>query len=640
MGDAKLSSLIDQEPVHSHRSYNPSFTIPQLFISQLRSRPESLAVIEDTERLSYRELGALVLQLLDELRDAGVRSGDLVGLVSRRSIESVAAQIALLCAGAAFVPLDPGAPERHHRDVVDQAGVEVILAHPRDATTAGRLTSQGRELRVIKRARAAELTDVDTIAVELEKSAGRVAADQLAYVIFTSGSTGRPKGVMVAHGGVCRLVRGQTYADLGPDQVMLCMAAVGFDAVIGEVYSALLNGGALAILPDTAPSLDRIAEVIARDGVTIAYITAGLFHIIAEHRPEILAPLSQVFPCGDVLSEVHVKRMRERLPHLRMINGYGPTENTVFTCCYPIDEDWTGGPVPIGRGLANDRLFVLDDDLRSVADGEIGQLAAGGAGVGIGYLGRPDLTEAAFRRLRIGDFEGRVYLTGDLVSRRPDGVVCFHGRVDRQVKINGQRVELDAVEHAMRASPLVEDAVVVSVPRPGGSRRIVALTKPVLTPADADAVLAGLCARLPSAAIPSEILSRDGFPLTSSGKVDRRRLTTEIERAAAPRPESNVVETTREIIRQVWEQALGVEVRAYDKTFFDLGGTSLQLIGVHAELQRRLGRHFDIAKIFEAPRIRDLERLLDSRALQGAADPVAARRSAMARARSRRIAQR
>ena len=641
MGDAKVTSLVHEAPpVHSHLAYDPAFSIPQLFISQIRARPEASAIIEDTEHLSYRELGSLVARLLRELRDAGVRSGDLVGLVSRRSVELVAAQLALLCAGAAFVPLDPAAPERHHRDVVDQAGIGIVLAHPRDAATAERLRSQDREIRVVRRARPAEPIDADAVADELENAAEGITSDQLAYVIFTSGSTGRPKGVMVAHSGVCRLVRGQSYAELGPEQVMLCMAAVGFDAVIGEVYSALLNGGTLAILPDTAPSLDRIAEVIARDGVTIAYVTAGLFHIIAEHRPEILAPLAQVFPCGDVLSEIHVQRMRERLPDLRMINGYGPTENTVFTCCYPIDDDWTGGPVPIGRGLANDRLFVLDEDLTALPDGEIGQLAVGGAGVGIGYLGRPDLTDAAFRTLTIGDFEGRVYLTGDLVCRRPDGVVCFHGRVDRQIKINGQRVELDAVEHALRSSRFVEDAVVVAVPRPSGGRRIVALTKPVLTPADTDAVLAGLGEVLPSVAMPAEILSREGFPLTSSGKVDRRRLTAELERAAAPRPESNVVETTREIIRQVWEQALGVEVRTYDKTFFDLGGTSLQLIAVHAELQRRLGRSFDIANIFEAPRIRDLERLFASRTVQGAADPVAARRSTMARARSRRIAQR
>ncbi|WP_353476535.1 non-ribosomal peptide synthetase (plasmid) [Salipiger sp. H15] len=629
-------SIGNAQPIHSHLYYDPSFTIPRLFISQVRSRPNAIAVIEDEDYLSYAELGTLVLQLAYDLLSAGVCKGDLVGLASRRSVESVAAQLALVSIGAAFVPLDPAAAERHHREVVEQAGLRLVLLHPRDADSATRFVAAGCRVVTLSRARPAGARDEEEIAGELERVSAGTTPSQLAYVIFTSGSTGRPKGVMVAHRGVCRLVRGQSYADLGPDQVMLCMAAVGFDAVIGEVYSALLNGGVLAILPDAAPSLDRISEVISNAGVTIAYITAGLFHIIAEHRPEMLAPLRQCFPCGDVLSEVHVQRMRERLPHLRMINGYGPTENTVFTCCYPIDDGWTGGPIPIGRGLAHDELFVLDESLNPLADGEIGQLAAGGAGVGIGYLGQPELTEASFRTLTLGDYYGRVYLTGDLVCRHPDGVISFHGRADRQIKVNGQRVELDSIEHALRADAEVEDAVAVAVPRPDGTRRIVAIVKPLLDDGALDGLRGRLRELLPPAALPSELLARDEFPLTSSGKVDRRRMAADLVTVSEPVPAVVTGDSFREIIRQVWERTLGTPVRVLDKTFFDLGGTSLQLIEVHAELQTRLGLRFDIAKLFEAPRIRDIERLFAGAVT---ADPVAARRSTMARARARRIPQ-
>lgn len=634
MCDRNSISCYSRDPV-SHRHYDDAATIGALFLGQVRHQPEKTAVIEDERRVSYRDLAMLAAGIGHAARNAGVRRGDRVALLARRGIETVAAQLGMTAIGAAFVPLDPGAPQHHHRDVIAEAGAKLILAHPDQAALAQDLAQE--DLQVI----ALDITGEGApgFGALLDDPACRVDAGDLAYVIYTSGSTGRPKGVMVAHRGVCRLVRGQDYADLGPDQVMLNMAAVGFDACIGEIYSAVLNGGTLAILPDAAPSLDRIADVIARDGVTIAYVTAGLFHIIAEHRPRVLAPLQQVFPCGDVLSEVHISRMRRVLPHLRMINGYGPTENTVFTCCYPIDDAWTGGPIPIGRGLNHDRLFVLDDNLAPLPAGEIGQLAVGGAGVGIGYLGRPDLTEASFVTLDVDGFKGRVYLTGDLVRMRPDGVACFHGRFDRQIKINGQRVELDTVEHALRADAEIEDAVAVALRRPDQSRRIVAFLKPARSCTDEgaliDGVLARMRVRLPAAAVPSRLILRDAFPLSASGKVDRKRLTADLESRVTVAPAAP--QTLRDIICQTWRDVLGTDVVEPSRTFFDLGGSSLQLILVHSLLQKRLNRTFDIAVLFEAPRIRDLERLLGAPAPRNTpqTDPIAARRAAMANARSR-----
>ncbi|WP_226781563.1 non-ribosomal peptide synthetase [Oceaniglobus trochenteri] len=626
MNDFHSLSAIDV----SHHHHDPAATIGALFLGQVRHRPDKIAIIEGQRRVTYHALAGQAAGVAGALRAAGIARGDRVAILARRSIETVAAQLGVTAIGAAFVPLDPAAPRGHHRAVMGEAGAGAVLVHPDQAAMTSDLAAGLPMLELD--GTAAQTTG---FAALLEEPACQITAEDPAYVIYTSGSTGRSKGVMVAHRGVCRLVRGQDYADLGPDQVMLNMAAVGFDASIGEIYSAVLNGGTLVVLPDAAPSLDRIEQVIAEGDVTIAYVTAGLFHIIAEHRPQLLAPLQQVFPCGDVLSEVHVKRIRAALPHLRMINGYGPTENTVFTCCFPIGDDWTGGPVPIGRGLNHDRLFVLDDDLRPLPDGEIGQLAVGGAGVAIGYLGRPDLTDAAFVTLTAGGCSGRVYLTGDLVMRGRDGVVHFHGRADRQVKINGQRVELDSVEHALRADDAVEDAVAVALRRPDGSRRITAFVKP-LGPVDdpapfCDALLGRLRRGMSAAAVPARVELRGAFPLSSSGKVDRRALVATLDQAAAP--QCATAQSLRSTIRQVWHDVLGGDLPDETRTFFDLGGTSLQLITVHALLQERLGRRFDIALLFEAPRIRDLERRLDERA--AAPDPIAARRAVMARARRR-----
>ncbi|WP_179379313.1 non-ribosomal peptide synthetase [Jannaschia marina] len=592
-------------------------TIPALFAAQVAHCADDTAVVQDDISLTYGELGRLVASHVTALRAAGVTPGARVGLLCGRSILGVAAQLATVSIGAAFVPLDPAGP-KVAATVAGEAEIAALVCSPDLAGLAKEVAPRGcpvLPLTLIADETACFVPDPG------------LRADDLAYVIYTSGSTGRPKGVMVAHRGVCRLVRGQSYADLGPDQVMLNMAAVGFDASIGEIYSALLNGGRLVILPDAVPSLDRIAQVIADHGVTIAYVTAGLFHVIAERDPRILAPLQQVFPCGDVLSQPHVERMRAALPDLRMINGYGPTENTVFTCCFPIDDRWDGGPVPIGYGLAGDRLLVLDEARAPVADGTIGQLAVGGPGVALGYLGRPDLTAAAF--VPVPGQDGLFYLTGDLVVRDAGGLIRFHGRADRQIKINGQRVELDSVEHALRADPAIRDAAALAARREDGSRRIVAFVV-----ADAgttvEAVLAGLRTRLPEAAVPARIDLRDALPLSGSGKVDRKRLAAELD---APRPARAAAPADaglRATIRAVWSEVLEREIPDTEATFFDLGGTSLQLIAAHAALQARLGRTFEIAKLFQAPRLRDLERLLGE---APAIDAVAAQRMRMARRR-------
>ena len=616
---------------YSDRFFDPSSTICSLFHSQLLHRPEKTAVIEGARQFCYSDVAGYAAAIADVLRNAGVQKGDRAAILARRSADAVAAQLAVTAIGAAFVPLDPDAPKAHLDNVIAEAQVKAVLVHPDQTAVACGLADQ--QVPVIHLDIPAG--DASDFIALIDDPNCQVTADDPAYVIYTSGSTGRPKGVMVAHRGVCRLVRGQDYADLGPDQVMLNMAAVGFDASIGEIYSAVLNGGTLVVLPDAAPSLDRIAQVILEGKVTIAYITAGLFHIIAEHRPQALAPLQQVFPCGDVLSESHVKRIRAALPHLRMINGYGPTENTVFTCCYSIDDRWTGGPIPIGRGLKHDRLFVLDDNLRPVPAGAAGQLAVGGAGVGIGYLGRPDLTDAAFVLLEADDFSGRVYLTGDLVQMRDDGVVCFRGRLDRQIKINGQRVELDTVEHALRQDVDVQDAAAVAIRRPDQSRQIVAFIKPAAHIDTANdptqTVLARLRAQIPAAAVPSRLIVRNDFPLSASGKVDRKALTAALENVVSATPATP--QTLRGTIRQVWQHVLDTDMPDDNRTFFDLGGTSLQLISAHALLQEKLGRTFDIALMFEAPRIRDLEQRLDKPDTDD--DPIAARRVAMAKARKR-----
>jgi amino acid adenylation domain-containing protein len=672
-------SIEPGDELADHRCFDSSKTILDLFHAQVSARPAKAAIIEDGWRVSYEELAQRAAVFADVLQPA-VGPGDRVAILARRGTDSVAAQLGVLSLGASFAPLDPRSPDAHLLTLVQEldpsAVVELLGDVERETGRSGfgdLIRERGRTI-----VRAADAVDAASVGGEARATFGRqdrhrVRADDPACILFTSGTTGRPKGVVLPHRGICRLVRGQDYADLGPDQVVLNVAPPGFDVCLSQVFSALLNGGTVAVVPGCVPSLDAVGSVIVTTGTTLADLSVGMFNLLVEHRLDAFASLTQVICGGDVISPRHAKLLLQRYPHLRLINAYGPTENSVNSCCYTLPASGSDmGPVPIGRAIAHDVAFVLDDALQPVPAGEIGELAVGGHGLALGYLGRPDLTSERFVDVDLPGYRGRLYRTGDLVRERSDGVLMFHGRLDRQVKINGFRVELDAVEHAVRKDPSVADAAVLLGLHADGSRRIVAVVRAVSPSVTAEDILARLRSTLPPALVPAQLLVRDALPLTATEKVDRRRLEAEIaaELAAAPRtapagpsapprPETGASgsdEAAVEVaVRAVWAEVLGLADVPSDRTFFDLGGSSLQLVEAHAALQRRLGRSFDIVRLFEAPHLRDVVALLSTEPGAPAAPPTsgparpsdaetgaleAARRAAVARARQRSMSAR
>ncbi len=341
--------------------------------------------------------------------------------------------------------------------------------------------------------------------------------------MYTSGSTGRPKGVVVPHRAVLRLVLGNDFAALGADQVILQLAPLSFDASTFEVWGALLNGARLAVVADPYPSCEDIGAAIARHRASTLWLTAGLFHLMVDHNLEGLAPLQQLLAGGDVLSPAHVVRALRALPGCRLVNGYGPTENTTFSCCYTIPRDYAGdAPVPIGRPIRQTEARVLDEALRPVAAGEPGELCLAGAGLALGYWNRPELTAQAF--VTQPGSGTRLYRTGDRVRVRTDGNLEFLGRVDRQVKVNGKRVELDEVEARLRATGLVQDAAVVCAPASAGAQRHIAAFVTAGAPLDSGALRRALREELPDYMMPASITQLPALPLSPSGKIDRARL--------------------------------------------------------------------------------------------------------------------
>jgi amino acid adenylation domain-containing protein len=586
----------------------------QLFEMIARQSPDRSAILVDGSTLSYRELDERSNQLARQIQMYGVGTGDIVGIHAYRSPETIITILAVLKCGAAYLPLDPAYPAESLDFMVRDAAPVVILEH-RSLVKDGAVPAS-----------------VPTKVIEDELSLSRaqsslsigtdVSALDIAYIMYTSGSTGRPKGVMVTHRGIVRLVRDQNYAQFLPDDVFLHVGSLSFDASTFEIWGALLNGAGLAIVPDVHSSLDHVAQFISRHGVTAVLLTTGMFHLFVDHKIEAFRSLRMLIAGGDVLSPVHVKRVVETLPHCQFINCYGPTENAVFTCCYGVPpEGWGEGSVPIGWAISHTSVYILDDQMHPVADGQIGQLCTGGDGVALGYLNRPELTQKAFIRDPFSDDpEARLYLTGDQVVRRVDGLIEFVGRTDRQVKINGKRIELDEIENILRRDEALDDAIVMIKVQGDNIKRIVAYLKPVKFDGDVSEasiigdVLQEARANLPGHMVPVEFALVEHFPLTANGKVDRKQLqnlqtrpVSELNDGSnAAISSSEVKNDLEQALLGIWTKALRVEKIGREDNFFDLGGTSLQLTQIHVEIQQQLEGDLTLINLFEHPNIKDL----------------------------------
>jgi len=593
-------------------------TIPQVWSAVANEVPERIAVASDADRVSYAELERRSNGIATRLRERGVGRGDRVGIYAQRSVGAIASMLGILKAGAVYVPFDPAYPSKLLKFVFEDCAPKLMLVEP-SLETAGSAFWNGEVLAI-----DAALPD---LAPDLapHHPAASMSREDPAYIMYTSGSTGHPKGVLVPHRGVVRLVIDNPFVHMGVDEVHLQLAPLAFDASTFEIWGALLNGGTLAVLTAPYPSLDDIASAISRHGVTTLWLTAGLFHLMVDQRLQALKPLRQLIAGGDVLSPPHVIKAQQALPECQLVNGYGPTENTTFTCCYRIPRPAAAGPIPIGRPIAHTFVRVLDEALQPVPDGQVGELFAGGDGVALGYWNRPDLTAERFIADPIaaaatgdatGDAAGKLYRTGDRVRRRSDGNLEFLGRVDRQVKINGKRVELDEIESCLRQSGLVEDAAVTSAIGADGARKIHAYATPLRGRAAAISELRSfLKSELPDYMWPSSISVLDALPLSPTGKVDRAKLPAPAAAAsaasAASSPRASAQQADIEaMLLEAWREALGTDSVGVNDNLFDLGGTSLHVIRVHAKISQTMTRPVTVIDLFQHPRIRALAQWL------------------------------
>jgi amino acid adenylation domain-containing protein len=571
------------------------------------------ALVSDGVQISYADLDHMSTRIAAQLRRAGLLQGQIVGLIARRSIEATAAILGILKAGGAYLPLDISYPSELLKYICSDSGLTLTLVQQAISETAEISRFWGGRTTPISLADGAIGPLEDYPRRESGGSRGDVigpestlSADDLAYVMYTSGSTGSPKGVMIPHRGIVRLVSGCNFVKLGPEEVILHLAPLSFDASTFEVWGALLNGGKLVILPAPHPSLDEIVEAIRVNGVTTLWLTAGLFHLMVENRVDGLRPLRQLIVGGDVLSPPHVAKALKALPSCRIVNGYGPTENTTFTCCYTIPHNTPpSGPIPIGTAIQDTTVYVLDAAGEPVLAGEEGELYAGGDGVALGYLNHPELTAEKFVpdpfARRIG---ASLYRTGDRVRERANGTIEFIGRVDRQMKLNGKRVELDAIEANLRVEESVRDAAVVDRVDSTGRRSVAAFVTP--RGLDPQALRQSLRSRLPDFMVPASITVLDSLPLSPNGKVDRGQLARlELGRQfAASFSSSTPDESAQSQLREILTSVLGRDAIGIEDNFFDLGASSLDLIRIHAKVVEAFGPVLTVVDLFGHPNMK------------------------------------
>jgi amino acid adenylation domain-containing protein len=587
-----------------------------LFEKQAATTPDAVALSCTDGLLSYAQLNQRANRLAHHLLRRGVARGSLIGLCPERSPEAIVGLLGILKAGAAYVPLDPAYPDERLAFMLRDTDARWILAH---LATTDRIASLAGKSEII----ALDTALNDDLATN---PAVDVVEDDLAYVMYTSGSTGTPKGVLVNHRAIVRLVRDTDYCHFGFDEVFLHHSPLAFDASTFEIWGPLLNGSRLALLPPGPPTVAALDAAIRRHDVTTLWLTAGLFHLVVEQRVEILAELRQLVAGGDVLSPSHVARALDALRDGAVINGYGPTESTTFACCFRMIKGYRpGASIPIGRPIAGTTAYVLDERRQLVPAGAPGELYVGGEGVARGYLNQPELTRDRFVADPFAtDPAARLYRTGDRVRELPDGCLEFLGRFDNQLKIMGHRIEPGEIEAVLSNHPEVRQAVVVARTPSHGEKQLVGYVVPVTPSAfSAEALKAYLATRLPAYMVPAQILALEHLPLTPNGKIDRGALPA----AERPRPAATGPATELEAqLVALWAHILHCDVGP-EENFFDLGGTSLQLLEVHAELTKLLGRNLAVTELFDYSSVRAL-----AKRLAGTSNPDPALAGAQARA--------
>ncbi|WP_456772365.1 amino acid adenylation domain-containing protein [Bradyrhizobium sp. USDA 4369] len=595
-------------------SDSPTPTVPlhDLVLNQSARRPNAIAVRYRQGAVTYGGLVQRSTEIAGKLLACGIKPGDVVGIHMRRTPDMVAGLLAILRCGCAYLPLERDLPDERLKLLVTSSKARCVLSD--DA-------SAGQPRFGVGCIDSGEPTAEDDQAIA---SWPRVPVQDTACVLFTSGSTGVPKGVCIPHQGIVRLVRDTNYIAISESDVILHANTLAFDLSNFDIWGALTNGAALALIDDELPRLDAIADGAKRHAANVALLATGVFHALVEEIPQALMPVRTLLVAGDVLSPKLTSEILDRQPDLTIINGYGPTEcSTLATAWLVRNGSTVPSPVPIGRAISNTRTYVLNRGLQPVPVGMAGELYIGGPGVANGYIEREDLTAERFIPSPF-DRDDVLYRTGDVVCLAENGELQFLGRADQQVKIRGIRVELGEVQAELQKLPEIHEAVVLPI-GDGALRTLAAFVVTVRRASiHSEDVIAALRQRLPPYLIPSIVRILPIMPLTVNGKVDRAALIALGKRHAARPGDPRDATPAERLVADVIKDVLAIADVGLDDDFFDLGGTSLAGLRVVSRLRVLFNIDLKLASVFLRPTVSGMVQVLkSSEAQEGRTEAVA-----------------
>ncbi len=580
-------------------------TIAEVFEQKAKKVPNHPAVAYEGTVLSYRELNACANQLAHILRNKfGVGLEERVGILLDKSERMIISLLGTLKAGGAYMAIDPAHPVERIKYILSDAGCRIVL-------------SEGQYLTdIMPLCPGIQVTDVSEFGIRhpefnIEmpdlKSAGN--GRSLAYLIYTSGSTGKPKGSLIEHRTGMRAVLNTDYISFEESDRVLQTCSLSFDVSVFDIWGPLLNGASLYLIPDRAiVEPDKMKHYVRHYGITIMWLTTSLFNELLDADTGIFEGMKILVVGGEKLSTPHINRLKKAHPNLRVINGYGPTENGTFTTCHQIEQFYERD-IPIGRPISNTQVIILDTNDEIVPIGIPGELCTSGDGLARGYLNRPELTKEKFvpHPYKPGEL---MYRIGDMARWMPDGCVEYFGRNDDQVKIRGYRIELREIENRLLRHPDIRQAVVrdrVSPTSP--ARELIAYfvcREGAKSRPDVAELRNFLGHSLPVYMIPSYFVCMEVFPLNVSGKVNRKALPSPEEAALEThRDLTNPRNETEEQLLKVWQQILGREAIGIYDNYFAIGGDSIKAIQIVSRLQEE-NLKIEVRDIFQEPTIAGL----------------------------------
>ncbi|ELR68460.1 Long-chain-fatty-acid--CoA ligase [Fulvivirga imtechensis AK7] len=594
----------------------PGDSVHKLFEDQVVKTPDLPAVVTDSVTLTYSELNQKTNRLAHYLRDKHhIRPNDFVAILLERSEHVIICILAILKAGAAYVPIDPRYPKERKKQVFDDARPKVLLTQSDFMLDCADYYTG--ELFVVD-------LQMDDLPEEYNNLKEQNCNSDLAYVMYTSGSTGEPKGVMVEHKSIARLVFNTNYFSFYKFDKLLLTGALSFDATTFEIWSMLLHGGELHIIPENRLlNISDFKHTLNKNAITTLWLTSSWFNQIVDTDKRTFDRLRYLIIGGDKLSPSHVLAIKESCPELTLVNGYGPTENTTFSACFVIDKVEYNNPVPIGKPISNSTVYILDSHLNLVPIGVKGGIYVGGEGVARGYLNKAELTAEKFIENPFKKGE-RLYNTGDLGKWDKNGNVIFLGRRDNQVKIRGFRIETGEIQNVIEKNKNVKQALVLAREDAETREKYLVAWYTAHNNFDAEELRLYASQFLPDYMVPSVFVKLDAFPLTVNGKINIRELPEPNVSAGASRAHYEPPQSeTEKKLASIWENVLGQSNVGLNDDFFALGGHSLRAMQIISRISEKLNAKVDLNDVFTKTTVKALAEFIDSSKSNGLFIPKA-----------------